>query len=481
MIIIEPITIGDGELTASNVVYDSPRGSSVESYDAWDASTTYDPNDVVCSIDEETITGLWHTFRVYSAIYGSVNREPDKTTTDSDTLPGKDWWKREGAFAPKYNQFYTYSAGFIVGHINGSTGAFYESLVSGNKGNSPNSSPSHWRQTSFNSYEEWDDGTTYAEGVRVVILSGPSNTTASIYTSLQSGNLNKPPASETDWWQFDGDTYTLWETATSYAVGATVLDLRTRHEYESLVGSNMGNDPTTDSGSNWLDLGVANRWRMFDVTNTRATTGAEQIDVTLQPGTACDALALMNLTAQEVQIIATSDEVEVYNETFNLTDPGMITDWRKYFFDPLTYKSDLIVTDLPLYTDLHVRVIITNSGGLASCGLCVIGKSFEVGATVYGASVSYTDYSRYDLNEFGDQFNFVPRGFSKTGQFDVVVDKASHDTVYNLLVRRRGKFSVFIGSGDYSSTWIGGFPREPRLAIDYPEQSKLSIELVGIP
>ncbi len=45
-----------------------------------------------------------------------------------------------------------------------------------------------------------------------------------------------------------------------------------------LVGSNLNNDPTTDDGTNWLELGATNRWKAFDqkiadqVSNTDSIT-----------------------------------------------------------------------------------------------------------------------------------------------------------------------------------------------------------------
>jgi len=75
------------------------------------------------------------------------------------------------------------------------------------------------------------------------------------------------------------DDHNEWSSATTYADGDNVIVIGTTHKvYESLVGSNTNNDPTTDDGTNWLELGATNRWKAFDqkiadqVSNTDSIT-----------------------------------------------------------------------------------------------------------------------------------------------------------------------------------------------------------------
>jgi len=75
------------------------------------------------------------------------------------------------------------------------------------------------------------------------------------------------------------DDYDEWSSSTTYADGDKVIVIGTTHKvYESLVGSNTNNNPTTDDGTNWLELGATNRWKAFDqkiadqVSNTDSIT-----------------------------------------------------------------------------------------------------------------------------------------------------------------------------------------------------------------
>lgn len=484
MIVVEPIQITDAQLISSNIVEDTPRSTSATTYNAWSASTTYSAGNIVCreySFDSsfyETYfpgqsNGSWFaTFT--SKVNSNLNRDPIKVI---GTGSGYNYWTQT-AFVPKWSSTTTYAVGAIVGHISGATGALYQCIQAGTNQN-PATASTYWRQTTTDSYNSWSGATTYAVGEQVVVLNG---TLASVYTSLQNSNLNKTPATETAWWAYEGDTYKQWASGTTYAAGDVIIDLRTHHAYESLQGSNTGKDPTTGANPTWwLDLGATNRWAMFDLSNSSVSSAAEEIDATVMPGTMCDTVALLNMTASQVQVIVTSvtGGGTVYDQTFDMTDPGQITDWRKYFFEPLTYKSDLIVTDLPPYSDMVIRVIATYSGGIAQIGAFITGMAGDLGDTVYGASSGIIDYSRKEADDFGN-YTFVERTYSKTGQFRIVVPNTVLDSVFTRLARLRATPVLYRGSGDYASTWIFGFYRNMETVIEHPQNSALNLEIEGL-
>lgn len=491
MIIIPPIQITDANLVSSNIVEDLPRSTSSATYNAWDKDTSYTTGNTVCHIFNDDYGGRTPDFggsianiytkggpyfAIYTAKANNIAKEPSRYDPDTTNGigPGYAIWT-VGAFAPAWNVSKTYAAGAIVGRISGGIGSFYMAKQA-HTGQDPATATAYWQQTTVDSYETWDGGDTYDLGDRVVIFTG---SIASVYSSLQNSNTNKNPATETDWWEYLGDTFVIWASGATYAAGDVVIDLRTHHEYESAIGSNLGNDPTLGDASKWIDLGKSNRWRMFDTINSSATRYPETIDVTVQMASFVDGLALTGLTATEVQVICTAGGVEVYNQTFDLTDNAQITNWRKYFFDPLRKRAELLVTDLPPYADMLVRVIVSNPGDNAEVGAFTIGKTQELGDTVYGASSGIIDYSRKEVDDFGN-YNLIQRAYSKTGQFRVIVAKAQHDSVFNTLTQLRATPAIYIGSGDYASTWIMGFYRRMEAVIEQPEHSAYNLEIEGL-
>lgn len=500
MRIIEPVTITDSMLVATNLVEELPYGTGAgASYNKWTASTTYSTSTQVCWIwtyeydpmDGHSMRDYVGTeyFGLFTAAYSSnLNRQPGKvkpTFGAGETLPQSNYWTRN-SYAAAWNAATTYNTGAIVGRISGSTGAFYQSLQDGNVNQDPVTATAYWSALPANAwpggsggavYNEWSGATTYASGAQVIVTGGG---VSALYTSLQNSNLNKTPASEPTWWRYEGDSYKSWASGTAYVTGDTVIDLRTHHAYEALQ-STTGDDPTTDAGTNWLDLGPTNRWAMFDTANSSQSSRSDEIDVTFTPGQACDSLALMNLTAASVQIVVTSvvGGGTVYDQTFDLSDNGFITDWRHYFFDPVSYQADLIVNDLPQYADAVVQVIISHPGAVAECGALVIGASTTLGGTIYGASTGIIDFSRKVADDFGN-YTLVERTYAKRARFKVFCLNTQIDSISAQLARVRATPVIYQGTDDYAMTWIYGFFRDFSVDIEYPRHSYLNLEAEGL-
>lgn len=281
------------------------------------------------------------------------------------------------------------------------------------------------------------------------------------------------------------DTSSAWNSGTTYADGDIIHLASTHRRYESLVGSNLNNNPATDDGTKWLDIGPTNRWAMFDTINSTATSDTDEINVTIAATDRVDSVALLGLTAASVQIIAEYDASEVYNETYSLTDIGVISDWYEYFFSEITFASDLIVTDLPRYGGMDVQIIITGSGTV-SCGTCIVGLARELGATVYGVRVGIIDYSRKQVDDFGN-IVVVERPFSKRLDADVVIQGTTSaevaskvDAIQKILAEYRASPVVWQASDAYGSTAVFGFFRSFDIEIAYALRSNLTLSIEGL-
>lgn len=321
----------------------------------------------------------------------------------------------------------------------------------------------------------YNGGTTYAAGDRVSVATG---TLQAVYESLVGSNTGHTPASSPTYWSFVANTYSEYSGATTYALGDVVISTTTHHEYESLAASNVGN-ALTDS-TKWLDLGANNRWRMFDQSNSSLTESRDGIDITAEITGRCDSVAVLNCVATQIQIIAsTVGDGEVYNRTFPMVSDSGINDWYEYFFEPIVRRGDLIVTDLPNYSDMTVQVIIGEPGGLSSVGTLVIGQGRDLGVTLYGADIGIQDYSRKVADEFGN-YTIVERAFAKRATFTVVIDNAKVDAIAALLASYRATAVVYAGADDFASTYIYGFYKSYSIKIAYVTKSILSIDIEGL-
>jgi hypothetical protein len=284
-------------------------------------------------------------------------------------------------------------------------------------------------------------------------------------TSLTASNIS------------DTADYALYNAATTYALGNTVVGTD-HHEYESLQNSNTGHALSDEAW--WLDLGYDRRWRMFDLSNSTQSSNTTSIDVSIQVTGRANAVSLLNIAADTVEIIAsTVADGTIYDQTFNLTSDSGVNNWYDYFFEPIVRKGDLVVTDLPVNGDPLIRVIATATGSTVRIGTLVVGQSLFIGAAVYGASVGIQDYSRKVVDDFGN-WTIVERPFSKKANYKVWMDNAKIDAAAAFLATIRATPCVFNADGGYAALSIFGFYKDWSIEIPGPYKSYCNLQIEGL-
>ena len=280
------------------------------------------------------------------------------------------------------------------------------------------------------------------------------------------------------------DDYAEWAVGTTYSVGDKVIVIGTTHRvYESLVGSNLGNDPTTDNGTNWLTLGATNRWKAFDRKIGDPVTNTTSIQYNLSDSASnITSVALFGLKGISANVTVTdATEGEVYNQTISLTDNRNIVDWYTYFFEEQVQKEQAQWLDIPPYVGSAVQVTVTdNVGDTAELGQLVLGFLSSLGVTSYGTAISIEDFSRKETDAFGN-FIVVQRAFSQLADFDVKFETANARKIQRTLAELRATPVVYIGSEDTAyGTTIYGFYRRFDLTLDGPSLSFGAIEVEGL-
>lgn len=319
----------------------------------------------------------------------------------------------------------------------------------------------------------YNAGTTYAEGDQVSVMGGVSNTEATVYESLQAGNVGNTPASSPAWWQPIGIAYLAWNSGTNYSVGATVTE---NHRLYEAIQSGT-NHPVTDI-SWWIDLGPSNEWAMFDESVSTQTIRPYEIMVEIAANSRVDSIALLNVDASDINIKVLDGVDVVFDQDYSMISGEGILDWFQYYFEPVTRLSDLFITGLPNVGNPTI-VITAIDGDDVAIGNVILGLSYDIGKTAYGASVGIIDYSRVTRDDFGNG-TIVRRGFNRRGRFMVWLEKANVDAVYNLLSDFRATPTLLIGTDAYTSTFIYGLIKDWEITIDYPRHSVMTIETEGL-
>jgi len=276
------------------------------------------------------------------------------------------------------------------------------------------------------------------------------------------------------------DDHDDWLVGTTYAAAARVIYENKR--YESIAGSNMGNQPDI-TPLKWLLLGATNRYRAFDKLLSDQAERADVITYRIDHGSmGLNSIALFNLDAATVRIEVTDDtDGLVYDKTYPLIDNTGITNWSDYFFAPVGMTAkEMVATDIPPYGTAETTITITKTGSTAKVGQVVLGRVNTLGVTVFGSTVSIEDYSRKERDAFGNAI-IVERAFSQLVDYDVKIVTTDTRRIQNTLAGFRTTPLVWLGSEDtsYGAT-IYGYYRRFDIILSSPTLSDASIEVEGL-
>ena len=301
-------------------------------------------------------------------------------------------------------------------------------------------------------------------------------------TPITDARLTSSTVPETD--------HAAWLAATSYTVGQRVIRTTTHRIYESLIAGVDATLPElapTGPTPRWLDVGPTNRWGMFDAQVGTATTASDSLTVVLAPGR-FNSLALLEVDAGSVSISLTVAGDVVYTATMDLTAGNVVGDWYQYFYEPVYQQDALVITDLvdaalldlPAYGDGILTVTLTRTGGTVSCGVLVVGMYADLGETQYNPSIGIVDYSRKEVDAFGNP-TIIKRKYSKRMSAKVMVRRAQVDQVARVLAQYRSTPLVWVGAGSlYTSMIIYGFYKDWDINIDNYAISNLSLQVEGL-
>lgn len=272
-----------------------------------------------------------------------------------------------------------------------------------------------------------------------------------------------------------------YSAAATYALGdrIIVIGLGVHKIYESLQAGNIGHAPA-DSPTYWIEVGPTNRWRPFDRSITSQVEQLSSIEYSLQTTGINNSVALLNMDCTIIRVTATDLEFGlVYDKTINPAVTSGISDIYSYFREPITRVTDLVLTDLPSYSNMRIDVTLTNPGNMVRCGGIVVGMMRNMGDTQYGAKVGIADYGVKTRDKFGS-FDVIEGNFSNRATFSLQLRAGEVDMVKSLLAKYRATPIVYVGSDLYVSTIVYGFFKDFSIDISYPTYSICSLELEGL-
>jgi len=276
------------------------------------------------------------------------------------------------------------------------------------------------------------------------------------------------------------DDFPEWDVATGYTTGQKVIVLSTHRIYEALQ-STTGDDPVTDDGTNWLDIGATNRWAVFDGSVESQTTQANSIQYEFTVDGVYQGLALLNLVGGQLTVDIDDPVKGVQpTRTFDLIDNSAVIDWFTYFFAPIVQLEDIIVSDLPIYNGSIVTIEVTAPTDV-KIGEIVLGTDYNLGTSTTGGVLGIEDFSTKQKDEFGRTF-ILERAFANTVNFQFAFPIGRARNVRSILSQLRAKPAVYYTRPDlveYGAN-VYGFPTDFRINLETTQVAFASLEIEGL-
>jgi hypothetical protein len=263
--------------------------------------------------------------------------------------------------------------------------------------------------------------------------------------------------------------------AATYGLGDKVIYGHRR--YESLQAGNVGQLPPV-APAYWLDLGPTNRWGMFDGEVGTVTNGGPSLTVTLTPG-AIDAVGFVETQAEAVHVVMESNGNIVYDKHATFEAAGKaIENWYDYFFQAVGRKTNLLLDDLPRYSDGILTINLTHESE-AKCGVLVVGDRYRLGNTTYKPEIGINDFSLKTTTKYGAT-TLVEGAWSKKIAVNIQCATFEVDDLLRKLAAVRATACLFVGDGGSDALTVYGFYRSFRIEMAYRDISYCSMNIEGL-
>lgn len=280
-----------------------------------------------------------------------------------------------------------------------------------------------------------------------------------------------------------GPGETAWNAATNYTVGQRAVRTTTHRVYEAVVaGVDSGLPENTPA--RWLDVGPTNRYAMFDLARNSATAAVGTLTVVIAPGKRCNAIALLGLVADHVDISMTVGASTVYSYSEDLST-RTTTGWYEYFYGEFGSRPSVVRFDLPPYASAVITVTMTISTGNVQCGALCLGTAVDLGCVEINPRSDALNFSRIERDGFGNATLVPRRTVPKTTQ-TLLVEKGRVNKLVDVRTALNAVPAVWsglddaTGDGYFDALLILGIYKQFSIDMSYDAHAVATLELEEI-
>ncbi|MBB6579582.1 hypothetical protein HNP33_003696 [Comamonas odontotermitis] len=271
------------------------------------------------------------------------------------------------------------------------------------------------------------------------------------------------------------------DAAVAWTAGSWPKGSRVRYQHIVYqAGSDVNNAiPPPDNQAVWIPVGPTNTWALFNGRTSQSSKFNATASYRFKFGRAVDAVAAIGLVDVQTIRVRVIDPTygTVFDKSLTVGLAPEIPDWWEWHFGVWTPTGALgMFTGLPAYPQADVLVDFTGTTQM-EVGNLIMGNSKEWGLGVeVGASVGIQDFSRKDLDEYGNRV-LVERTYIGWADMSVPVRRAEITPLKSYMAQNRAKPILFIGSQDIEALNVFGIAKDWSIAIEYYGYAMFAIQL----
>ena len=276
---------------------------------------------------------------------------------------------------------------------------------------------------------------------------------------------------------FEDEGYDIWDGDITKDVGEYIIVAPLKRIYRSTIASNKSYPPA--NLDKWVDYGTTNSNRMFAVN--------EQI---LAPSKGTDAVIEFDFSRKTTFAIVGSSFASVTLELTNKSTSEVVwsqtfygknvrrTNFGNYFYDEFRNKTRLVVDDIKYLPSSTLKVTFN---GDCDIDVMVIGRSKELGCTLYGTSITPKAELKITTDEYTGFNNVKILGKYRELGVQIVYETAD----FNLLATNS---TDFVGENvlwiptevdKFSELTTLGYMESLEIPLDNPSKIELTTSIVG--
>lgn len=276
---------------------------------------------------------------------------------------------------------------------------------------------------------------------------------------------------------FDDEPYDIWDGTISKDTGEYIIVAPLRRIYRSTTDANTTYPP--ENLGKWVDYGATNSTRMFAVNEqilspSNGTDGVVEFNFSRKT---CFTMVGAEFGSVTLELTNNSTSEVVYTETFYGKDVRR-TNFGNYFYDDFKNKTRLVVDNIKYLPSSTLKVIFS---GDCSVDVMVIGRSKDMGCTIYGTSITPRAELKITTDEYTG-FNNV-KILGKYRELSVLLVSETND--FNILATNSeeivGENIVWIPSqvDKFTELTTLGYIESLDIPLDNPSKIELTTSIVG--